>query len=297
MSQNKALITSGSRQIKRRLRSKSFRKKHILIRCLLILYAVVVIFPLAWTAMTSLKTNQEFFMDPWGLPSTLQWGNYVTAWVEVKVSDYFFNSVIVTALCILLTGFLAATSAYVLGRYQFKGRKAITTVYLSGIMVPGVLTIIPTFFLLKDLFILDSLVGLTMVYVSRTLPFSLMVLIGFFKTLPHEMEEAAYIDGCGHVRCFLNIMLPMAMPGIVTITIFNFIWYWNEFLLALTFVTTNAKKTLPLGLVMLLDMAQYRTDWGALFAGLMIIMLPTILFYILFEDKIEEGLTAGAVKG
>lgn len=268
-----------------------------LVRCVLILYSIIVIFPLAWTAITSLKTNQEFFLNPWSLPETLQWHNYITAWVEVQVSDYFLNSVIVTVSCMAITALLAGTSAYILARFKFKGRKIITTLYLSGIMVPGVLTIIPTFFLLKDMTLLNTLPGLILVYVSRTLPFSLMVLIGFFKTLPHELEEAAYIDGCGHFYTFWKIMLPMAMPGLVTITIFNFIWYWNEFLLALTFITENSLKTLPLGLVMLLDMAQYRTDWGALFAGLMIVMLPTIFFYVIFEEKIEEGMTAGAVKG
>ncbi len=123
------------------------------------------------------------------------------------------------------------------------------------------------------------------------------VLIGFFKTLQHEIEEAALIDGCGHYRTFLEIMLPMAKPGLITINIFNFLFYWNEFQLALTFITDRSKSTLTVGMQSLMQVAQYRTDWGALFAGLMIVLIPTIIVYTIFEGSITEGLSSGAVKG
>lgn len=276
---------------------KKIKFSDIFIRIPLILYSIIVIFPILWTASTSLKTNREFYMNPWALPEKPQWINYVNAWEKADVSKYFGNSLFVTIISMVGATILASTSAYVLARFSFRLNKTITTSYVSGIMVPGVLTIIPTFFLLQNLHMYNTLIGLAFVYISRTLPFSMTVLIGFFKTLQHEIEEAALIDGCGYYRTFWLIMLPMAKPGIITINIFNFLFYWNEFMLALTFITDKSKSTLPVGMQSLMQVAQYRTDWGALFAGLMIVMVPTIIGYTIFEGHITEGLSSGAVKG
>lgn len=276
---------------------KKIKFSDIFIRIPLILYSIIVIFPILWTASTSLKTNREFYMNPWALPEKPQWINYVNAWEKADVSKYFGNSLFVTIISMVGATILASTSAYVLARFSFRLNKTITTSYVSGIMVPGVLTIIPTFFLLQNLHMYNTLIGLAFVYISRTLPFSMTVLIGFFKTLQHEIEEAALIDGCGYYRTFWSIMLPMAKPGIITINIFNFLFYWNEFMLALTFITDKSKSTLPVGMQSLMQVAQYRTDWGALFAGLMIVMVPTIIGYTIFEGHITEGLSSGAVKG
>lgn len=276
---------------------KRIKLSNIFIRIPLILYSIIVIFPIFWTASTSLKSNQEFYMNPWALPTKPQWINYVNAWGKADVSKYFGNSLFVTIFSLLVSALLASTCAYVLARFKFKLNKTITTLFVAGIMVPDALTIIPTFFLLQNLHMYNSLIGLSIVYISRTLPFSMTVLIGFFKTLQHEIEEAALIDGCGYFRTFWSIMLPMAKPGVITITIFNFLFYWNEFMLALTFITDKSKSTLTVGMQSLMQVAQYRTDWGALFAGLMIIMIPTIVVYVIFEGHITEGLSAGAVKG
>lgn len=276
---------------------KKVKLSDIIIRIPLILYSVIVIFPILWTAITSLKSNKEFYMSPWALPEKLHWANYVSAWEKADVSKYFGNSLFVTAFSIVVTAILAAVSAYVLARFKFKLNGLITTLFVAGLMVPNVLTVIPTFFLLQDVHMYNSLIGLCFVYISRTLPFSLTVLLGFFKTLQHELEEAASIDGCGYFRTFWEIMLPMAKPGIITISIFNFLYYWNEFMLALTFITDKAKITLPVGMQSLMAVAEFRTDWGALFAGLMIVMVPTIIVYSIFEGQITEGLSAGSVKG
>jgi N-acetylglucosamine transport system permease protein len=276
---------------------KKIKLSDIIIRVPLVLYSIIVIFPILWTAATSLKTNQEFYMNPWALPAKPQWINYVSAWYKADISKYFGNSLFITIFSILVSILLASTSAYVLARFNFKFNKLITTLYVAGIMVPGILTIIPTFFLLQDLHMYNSLIGLSFVYISRTLPFSMTVLIGFFKTLQREIEEAALIDGCGYFRTFWSIMLPMSKPGIITISIFNFLYYWNEFELALTFLPDKSKSTLTLGMQSLMQVAQYRTDWGALFAGLMLVMVPTIIVYTIFEGHITEGLSAGAVKG
>lgn len=276
---------------------KKVKLSDIFIRIPLALYSIIVIFPILWTAITSLKSNKEFYMSPWALPEKLHWENYVSAWEKADVSKYFGNSIFVTTFSIVVTAILAAVSAYVLARFKFKFNGLITTLFVAGLMVPNVLTIIPTFFLLQDVHMYNTLTGLCFVYISRTLPFSVTVLLGFFKTLQHELEEAASIDGCGYFRTFWEIMLPMAKPGIVTISIFNFLYYWNEFMLALTFITDKAKITLPVGMQSLMAVAEFRTDWGSLFAGLMIVMVPTIIVYSIFEGQITEGLSAGSVKG
>ena len=276
---------------------KKLNISDITIRIIMISYSVIVMFPMLWAAMTSLKTNKEFYKSPWAFPEILQFSNYSRAWIQSNFGDYFFNSIIVTIAAMFLTAILSSTSAYALARFKFRGRNVITFLYLTGLMVPAVLIIIPMFFLLKNFGMLDSLLGLIFVYICRSLPFSMFVLIGFFKTMPKALEEAAIIDGCSYYRTFWSIMFPLAIPGVVTVCIFNFIFYWNEFIFALTFISTTAKKTLPVGMANMMETSRYKTDWGGLFAGLMMIMLPTLIFYIIFQKKITKGLTAGAVKG
>ena len=277
--------------------NKKFSLNMILVRFVMICYSVIVLYPMIWTALTSFKTNKEFYQNPWALPKALQFDNYIRAWVQSNFNDYFINSIIVTVFPLVISIVLASTTAYVLARFSFKGRKIFQFLYLSGLMVPAVLTIIPSFFLLKKLHMLDSLLGLICIYTARTLPFSMFVLIGFFKTMPRALEEAAMIDGCSHNRTFWSIMFPMATSGLVTVNIFNFIYYWNEFILGLTFISTASKKTLPVGMAGMMEVARYKTDWGALFAGLMMIMIPTFIFYVIFQKKISKGLTSGALKG
>ncbi len=276
---------------------KNIHVSNGIIRCIMILYSIIVTYPMLWAALTSLKTNQEFYESPWLLPQSPQFSNYVRAWVQADFGAYFFNSVMVTALSLVLVTILASSSSYVLARFSFKGKRGMIFFYLAGMMVPAVLIVIPTFFLLKGFGLLDSLLGLTLVYTCRTIPFSMFVLIGFYKTLPKSLEEAATIDGCSYARTFWQIMFPLATPGLVTVLIFNFIFYWNEFILALTFISTTAKKTLPVGMANMMEVSQYKTDWGGLFAGIMMLILPTLTFYVIFQKKITKGLTAGAVKG
>jgi N-acetylglucosamine transport system permease protein len=267
------------------------------IRVILLLYTAIVIFPVLWSIMTSFKTSKEFYEDPWKLPKVLQWQNYVKAWSECNVSTYFLNSVFVSAISLVLTLILAATSAYVLARFKFKFCNLITTIYVSGLLVPAALTIVPTFLLLNDIHLLDSLTGIIAVFVSRSLPFSVFVLLGFFKTIPHEIEESAYIDGSSLSMTFWRIVMPMSLPGVTTINIFNFLYVWNDYLFPLVLTTTDTKRTLSVGVALLSETAQFETDWGTLFAGITIIMIPTIIVYMIFESKITEGITAGALKG
>jgi N-acetylglucosamine transport system permease protein len=253
--------------------------------------------PLLWVLMTAFKTGPEIFTSPWGLPRSPQWQNFVRAWQEAGIARYFMNSLIVTlsTLAILLP--IGAMAAYIFARYPFRGANWLFGAFLGGMMFPLFLTIVPLFLLLARLGLLDTLHGLTLVYVAYSLPFTVFVLTGFFQTLPQELLEAALIDGCGPARAFWKVMLPLAKPGIIVVGVFNAIGLWNEYPLALVIMSSDERRTLPLGIANLLMVEQYQSDWGALFAGLVIVMLPVLFVYWLFRDRIHETMVAGALKG
>ncbi len=238
--------------------------------------------------------------------------NYRKAWVESNFSRFFFNSVWVTGWSLFGTLAIAAMAAYVLARFNFPGNRALFLFFISGMMIPAQLLLIPVFFEFSWLSELgtqllqpfglrfqlyDSLFGLILLYIALSLPFTILVLSGFFKSLPGELREAAIMDGCGEYRTFWHVMLPLAKPGLITAAIFNFLGIWNEYIFALVFVNTPENKTLPLGLASVSMQAQYRTDFGLLFAALVIVVLPTLLVYVLLQRQLTEGITAGALKG
>ena len=238
--------------------------------------------------------------------------NYHVAWVKSNFSRYFFNSVWVTGWSLLGTLAIAAMAAYVLARFEFRGNRWLFLFFISGMMIPAQLLLIPVFFefswlsevctqLLRPfglrLQLYDSHFGLILLYIALSLPFTILVLSGFFKSLPGALREAAIMDGCGEYRTFWHVMLPLAKPGLITAAIFNFLGIWNEYIFALVFVNTPEKKTLPLGLASVSIQAQYRTDFGLMFAGLVIVVVPTLLVYILLQRQLTQGITTGALKG
>lgn len=271
--------------------------RRVLVETGLWLFALSVVAPLLWVVMTAFKTGQEIFASPWALPHQPQWSNFVRAWQEAGIARYFLNSTIVTlsTLAILLP--IGAMAAYVFARYPFRGSNWLFGAFLGGMMFPLFLTIVPLFLLLARLGLLDSLSGLILVYVAYSLPFTVFVLTGFFQTLPQELLEAAFIDGCDHARAFWKVMLPLAKPGLIVVGVFNAIGLWNEYPLALVLVSSEERRTLPLGIANLLMTEQYQSDWGALFAGLVIVMLPVLAVYWVFRDRIHETMIAGALKG
>ncbi len=238
--------------------------------------------------------------------------NYRNAWVESNFSGFFFNSVWVTFWSLLGTLALASMAAYVLARFEFRGNRFLFMFFISGMMIPAQLLLIPVFFefswfsdmgtaLLRPFGwtfqLYDSHFGLIMLYIALSLPFTILVLSGFFKSLPGALREAAILDGCGEYRVFWHVMLPLAKPGLITAGIFNFLGIWNEYIFALVFVNTAEKKTLPLGLASVSIQAQYKTDFGLMFAGLVIVVIPTLLVYMILQRKLTEGITMGALKG
>jgi len=263
----------------------------------ILLFAIAVLGPLAWVLVTSLKTGAEVFSSPWGLPETAQWGNYAKAWHEAGISKYFLNSLIVSVATIILLLPIGSMAAYVLARFPFRGSQFVFGTFLGGMMFPNFLIIIPLFFLLRDLALLDTKTGLILVYVAYSLSFTIFVMHGFFHALPNELAEAGEIDGATDAQTFWRIMLPIARPGLIIVGIFNAIGLWNEYGLALVLVNSEENRTLPLGIANLVMTQHYQSDWGALFAGLVIVMLPVMIVYWVFRDKIHETMLAGAVKG
>lgn len=298
---------------------------------LLALWTLVVLLPFAWTVLTSVKTEREMRSAPFGWPATLTPGadsrirlgdNYGKALQELHFADYLFNSTAVVGVALLLTLVIATPAAYALARLRLRGRKLLLIYLMAGLMVPAQLILVPLFFqytswsrwltrLLAEpltwvgytaplVSLHDSHAGLILIYVATSLSFSVFVLTNFFRSLPTELYEAGIIDGCSEWQAFRHIMLPMARSGLIAVAIFNFIALWNEYLFALVFIHDETLRTLPLGLAALSMQTQYRSvsiDAGVLFAGLVIVMLPTLIVYLLLQQRLIKGITLGAVKG
>ena len=245
--------------------------------------------------------------------------NYDKAWVGSRFSRYFVNSIKVVSISLAFILLLGSMAAYVLARFEFRGRQLVYLLFVSGLLIPMQLILIPLFFQFSDMSeamtrmfappvralglgtltisLHDSHAGLILIYVAASLPFTVFTLTAFFRTLPNEVREAAKVDGASEYRTFFSVMMPLAKPGLVTVAIFNFLGLWNEYMFGLVFLSTDDLKTLPLGLASISMQAQYKSDFGLLFAGLVIAMLPTFVVYLIMQEKLTKGITLGAVKG
>lgn len=262
-----------------------------------VFYGILVIYPMVWLAYTAFKSTDELFASAWSLPQKWQFGNFVEAWNEAQIGDYFWNSVFVTVTTLVLQLFLGPMASYALAKYRFFGRNVIYYAFLAGMMFPIFLGLVPLFFLVKEIGLINSHMGIVLVYAAFGLPFTVFVLTAFFRTIPTEIMEAGTMDGCGHFSLYFRIMLPLAKPGLMTVGIFTFIAIWNEYILALVLLSSSHLRTLPLGIAVLQFVQFYEVDFGALFAGLVIVMLPTLICYIILQEQITKGITVGAVKG
>mgnify|MGYP001476664176 FL=1 len=263
----------------------------------LVAWSVIVIFPMLWMVYSSFKTDQELFFSPWSPPAELQWDNFERAWNKAHVGEYLFNTLIVVIPALLLTLILSAMAAYVLARFRFVGNRFLFYLFLSGMLFPVFLALVPLFSLVNQLGMLNTFHGLILVYVAYSLPFTIFFLTGFFKTLPTELEESAIIDGANPFQVFLKVMLPMASPGLISMGIFNFLGMWNQYVLPLVLISDESKYMLSQGLAFMLFKQFYENDWSALFAALTIIMIPSLIVYITFQRQIQSGITTGALKG
>lgn len=262
----------------------------------LVLWTLLVLLPLLWTFMSSFKTSNEVLSSPLKLPSGLALENYVNAWTDAGIGKYFMNTVIVVGGALILVMLLGAMCAYVLARFRFFGNRAIYYLMLAGLTFPVFLAIVPLFFVLQNFGLLNTLPGLILTYVAFALPFTVFFLHSFFKTLPNEVYEAAQIDGAGEWRTFFQVMLPMARPGMASVAIFNFLGLWNQFLLPVALNTNTDNYVLSQGMARFASQAGYAVDFGALFAAVVITVLPVLIIYVIFQRQLQGSVTAGSVK-
>ena len=243
----------------------------------LTLWALLVILPLLWTVYTSFKTSREILTDPFGLPEHMQWENYSRAWQEAKIGEYFLNTLIVVGAGLVVVMLLGAMCAYVLARFQFPGNRAIYYGMVAGLTFPIFLAVVPLFFVLKNMGLLDGrmgLVGVILSYVAFALPFTVFFLHSFFSGLPDEISEAAAIDGAG---------------DLVSVAIFNFLGMWNQYLLPLVLNTERDNYVLAQGLVNLQAQQGYKVDWGGMFASVVITVIPVLIVYVIFQRQLQGG--------
>ncbi|MEU1184162.1 carbohydrate ABC transporter permease [Streptomyces sp. NPDC005820] len=262
----------------------------------LVLWAVMVVLPLLWAVMTSFKDDRSIFGSPWALPRTLHFDNWSRAWTEANMSDYFLNTVLVVGGSLVGTLVLGSMAAYVLARFDFPGNRFIYYLFIGGMSFPVMLALVPLFYVVNNMGLLNTLHGLILVYIAYSLPFTVFFLTAFFRTLPTSVAEAAFVDGASHTRIFLQIMLPMAKPGLISVGIFNFLGQWNQYMLPTVLNTDPDKRVLTQGLVQLAVSQGYKGDWSGLFAGLVMAMLPVLAAYVVFQRQVVAGLTAGALK-
>lgn len=285
---------------------RSGRTMNVFSQAFLILWALMVAVPLLWAVMSSLKSSKSILTDPWGLPTAIEWKNFVDAWNVAQIGQYFLNSVVVVFFSLLGTMLLGAMAAYVLARFEFRFNRLIYYLFIAGMAFPIFLVLVPLYFVLKGMpvgFGIGTIPGLVFVYIAYSLPFTVFFLTSFFRTLPTSVAEAALIDGAGHTRTFFRIMLPMAKPGLISIGIFNLLGQWNQYLLPLVLnppgtdaPVLGAGTLLTQGLAGLVVQQDYHSNTGLLFAGLVMAMAPVLVAYIIFQKQIQSGLTAGSIK-
>ena len=267
----------------------------ILIYAALIALAVIYIAPLAWMVNVSLKDNAGVMADPFGLPDTVHWNNYVEAWTMGRLGAALLNSVLVCGVTLIVSLFLGSMAAFAIGRMKWKLSEATHTFFLVGMMVPVHCVLIPLFVRFAKLGLTNSRIGLMIPYITFSLPTTIFLLTGFFKSMPGELFEAAAIDGCSIFGCFFKIALPLCRTGLFVSGLMTFVGNWNELLLAMVFISDPAKKTLPVTLTYFVG--PYATNYVQMFAAIIIAIAPTVIVYCLFSNQIVEGLTTGAVKG
>ncbi|QGH35999.1 ABC transporter permease subunit [Gracilibacillus salitolerans] len=274
---------------------KKKRFKRSTIYLILLVFTIINAYPIFWMIMNSFKTGQEFSFDPFGLPDEWVFVNYVEAWVTANIGSYFFNSLFVGIVALLICILVGAFASYFLARFQFKGRNMLYGFFVVGLLVPIHATLVPMFILMQKLGFINTHLALIFPYVAFNLPITIFLLTSFMASFPKEIEESAIMDGCGAFRIFWSIILPMSRPALATAVILNFINNWNEFSFALVLINDDALSTLPLGLANFAG--QYATNYTAQMAGLTMVLIPTILFYLIMEKQIVNGMTQGAVKG
>lgn len=282
---------------------KKFSIYKIFVYLALFLLAVSIIIPIIWVFMASLKSQSELVSGaPFDLPKQLLWQNFIDAFEKAHMGDYLFNTVFVTALALIILLAVALPASYALARFDFIGKKFLNGLFMAGLFINGNYIVLPLFVMLYNIdtglnlnFLINNKVILALIYAALALPFTIYLLTSYFKTLPKAYEEAARMDGCSYFKTMLKIMIPMAKQSIITVILFQFLSFWNNYIIAFTFMEKE-NATLAVGVKYLMADSKSQANFGVMYAGLVIIMIPTLILYICVQKKLTQGMTAGGMK-
>lgn len=274
---------------------KKIRFADFILYFILMIATLIFVFPLVWVFYNSFKSNSELFANPWNLAQNFSLENYIYAWKQANIGRYFLNSVIVCGISLVLCLILSSAAGYALTRLKWKLSDTVLMIFLVGMMIPIHSTLIPLFLMFSKMGIINSHLSLIVPYTVSGMPIAIFIMTGFLKSFPAEIEESAVIDGASMLTVFFHITLPVAKPSIATVAIYTFVSMWNELNYALVFLSDQRKMTVPIGLNAF--KGQYSTNYVALFAAVMITILPSLIVFSVFNKQMIEGMTSGAVKG
>ncbi|WP_219834989.1 carbohydrate ABC transporter permease [Paenibacillus sp. R14(2021)] len=267
----------------------------------LLLYAALIVIlllslgPIVWVFLGSFKTRGEIYASAFGLPSRISFGNYAAAFQMAPIGKFFWNSLVVCTLTTALNVLVVAPFAYVLARFHIGAKKLLVAAVASVMLLPSQSLAVPIFTLLRSFHLLDTKTGLVLIYAAFGIPISFFILRSFFLSIPKSLEEAAGIDGAGFLVTFISVILPLSAPGLVTAAILQFLSAWNEFFFALVLTSGDQARTVPIALSYYLG--TFSNNYPALFAAVILTILPPIAIFVFSQEKVVESLTAGAVKG
>ena len=262
---------------------------------IIIIFVIYAVFPFLWLVLTSLKTNAELLDNPFSLPNKFQFKNYKEAVSSAGLGQLILNSLIISSIATFINIIFSSMFAYSISRHNFFGGNFLFLMVVSGILVPLNALIIPYFAIINYLNLYDTRIGLILVYCAVGLPVSIYILTEFFKSIPKEIEEAAVVDGCNFLQRYTKIMLPLSVPGLMTAGTFQFILCWNEFIYAMLLTSSKNIRTIQFGISYFTN--EFFSDYVSMFAAIVISIIPSIAVFILFQERVITGLTAGAVKG
>ena len=280
----------------------------IFIYVVLGMLAILILVPVLWVFMASIKETVEHYGNPWALPTHAHWQNFADAWQKADMGAYMGHSVLVTGLALAILLVVALPASYCLARFKFVSQKFLNTCFMAGLFINVNYIVVPIYLMLADGdkwlktvlgsgFLLNNHIVVAIVYAATALPFTIYLLSSYFATLPHDFEEAAYIDGAGYWRTMLEIIFPMAKPSIITVILFNFLSFWNEYIIVKTLCTDKEMWTLPAGLLNLMQAQQSAAEYGPMYAGLVLVMLPVLILYVCVQKNLTKGMTVGGLKG
>lgn len=272
----------------------------------LVICALTIFVPVVWVFFASFKDKSEFYGSPWTMPKGLHWQNFVDAFQDAHLGQYFGTSVFVTALAMVLCLIVALPCSYVMARFDFPGKKILKIAIQGGLFINVNYIVVPIFLMLVDAdklvyeifpdgFFVNNPVMLAIVYAATSLPFTVFLLQDFFASIPKDFEEAALIDGASQFKIMTRIFFPMAMPAISMSMLFNFLSYWNDYIISMTLMT-GENRTIQVGLLNLMQTQKAATNYGRLYAGMVIVMVPVLIFYAIVQKKLLQTSTMGGLK-